>query len=116
MRPTGAETRDGIQPAYDYLKRVAAMEKTFQTKEWQDIQVFKQLRNCLAHTRGEFVWSSTEQKSLGQRMKRFKHWSVDSQIDGAQAEVTLTPEFVEMAIRVMQLAAAQVCHAPFAAA
>ncbi len=104
---------NGFEPAYNYLKKVAGLGGTaFQTSQWQTVQVFKQLRNCLAHTRGEFVWSE-QTSNLGQRMKLFQGWTVDNPTEGAEAEITLSPEFVGMAILTMRGAAIIACTAEF---
>lgn len=102
----------GFEPAHKYLKVVAGLESAFKSAEWNAVSVFKQLRNTLAHTRGEFKWSE-EPSSLGQRMKQFKHWTVDDYSPGYACNLCLSSEFLEDAIKTLRAAALQVCNARF---
>lgn len=104
----------GFEQAHRYLKVVADLGKTFQSREWNAIDTYRSLRNNLAHKRGEFTWSE-EPNNLGQKLKKLKlgHWEVDDQSEGALCNISLSPEFIEEAIKTLRAAALQVCNAKF---
>lgn len=101
----------GITKARNYLVKVAGVESPFQTRAWQRVCLFNEIRNAIAHNSGEIEMQRGNPKHLSTRLSKESHMQLKTLVpDQEDAQIVLSPQFVREAIADCRKVLMDVCN------
>ncbi|AQT94922.1 hypothetical protein [Pseudomonas azotoformans] len=88
----------GIHRARNYLVKIGGIEEPFQTEKWQRIKLLGEIRNIIAHRRGEIdIINNT---NLSNRLQAEEHLELRKlHEESFEAEIIFNHKFIKEAIR-----------------